>query len=278
MGGTLSLADAKERSFIDAPPRRDEHSSGVSWSAVIGGAFVAAAISLVMLALGAGFGLMAVSPWSGAGMSAAAAGWAAILWLVLNEAISCSLGGYLAGRLRTKWVAVHTDEVYFRDTANGFLVWAVAVVITAAYLVSSAAAMVGKPAPASGETKASVDPRAYFVDRLFRSDSPGSQSRDASLQAEATRILTVVLERPDSSSQDVSYLSKLVAAKTGVSEVDADKRVSEVVTEARRTEDTARQSASHLLLWTFVALLTGAFCASYAATIGGRQRDHVKAV
>jgi hypothetical protein len=231
-----------------------------------------------MLALGAGFGLMAVSPWSGAGMSAAAAGWAAILWLVLNEAISCSLGGYLAGRLRTKWVAVHTDEVYFRDTANGFLVWAVAVVITAAYLVSSAAAMVGKPAPASGETKASVDPRAYFVDRLFRSDSPGSQSRDASLQAEATRILTVVLERPDSSSQDVSYLSKLVAAKTGVSEVDADKRVSEVVTEARRTEDTARQSASHLLLWTFVALLTGAFCASYAATIGGRQRDHVKAV
>jgi hypothetical protein len=221
---------------------------------------------------------MAVSPWSGAGLSAAAAGWAAILFLIVNEAISCALGGYLAGRLRTKWVAVHTDEVYFRDTANGFLVWAVAVVITAVYLVSSAAAMVGKPGPAAGESKASVDPRAYYVDRLFRSETVGLPRIDASVEAEATRILTVVLERPESSSADMSYRSRLVAAKTGLNETAAGSRVSEVVTEARQAEDTARQSASHLLLWTFVALLTGAFCASVAATIGGRQRDHVPVV
>src|SRR5580704_5040642 len=117
-------------------PSKEAHSSGVSWGAVIGGAFVAAAVSLIMLALGAGFGLSAVSPWSNVGASAIGA--AAIVWLIVNEAISCALGGYLAGRLRTKWVSVHTDEVYFRDTANGFLVWAVAVVMTVTFLASAA--------------------------------------------------------------------------------------------------------------------------------------------
>ncbi len=275
MGSSLSFAGS-ERSSIEAP-KRDEHSSGVSWGAVMGGAFVAAAVSLIMLALGAGFGLMVVSPWSNAGVSAAAAGRVAILWLILNEAISCSLGGYLAGRLRTKWVAVHTDEVYFRDTANGFLAWAVAVVLTATFLVTSAASMVGNPAPSASE-KTSVDPRAYFVDRLFRSDPPASQVLDASQQAEAARILTVILQQTGPSTPDESYLSKLVAARTGLSEADAANRVSQVVTDARQAEDVARRAASRLLLWTFLALLIGAFCASYAATIGGKQRDHVKVI
>src|SRR5277367_2578664 len=99
----------------------DVHSAGVSWSAVIGGAFVAAAISLIMLALGAGFGLSAVSPWSNINASATAIDRAAIAWLIVTQIIACALGGYLTGRLRTKWVSVHTDEVFFRDTANGFL-------------------------------------------------------------------------------------------------------------------------------------------------------------
>jgi hypothetical protein len=275
MASSLSVAGS-ERTFIDAP-RRDEHLSGVSWGAVMGGAFVAAAVSLIMLALGAGFGLMVVSPWSSTGVSAAAAGRVAILWLILNAAISCSLGGYLAGRLRTKWVAVHTDEVYFRDTANGFLAWAVAVVLTATFLVSSAASMVGNPGPSASE-KASADPRAYFVDRLFRSDPPASQVVNASQQAEAARILTVILQQSEPSAPDESYLAKLVAARTGLSEPGANTRVSQVVTEARQAEDVARRAASHLLLWTFLALLIGAFCASYAATIGGKQRDHVKVV
>ena len=39
--------------------------------------------------------------------------------------------------------------------------------------------------------------------------------------------------------------------------------------------DEARRAGAKSLLWTFVALLMGAFCASVAATVGGRQRDHV---
>src|SRR3981081_3176855 len=128
--------------------RNEAHSSGVSWAAVIAGAFVAAALSLALLALGTGIGFSAVSPWANAGASASAIGWTAIGWLVLMQLIASSVGGYLAGRLRTKWVNVHTHEVYFRDTAHGFLVWAVGLVITAGFLTSAATSMIGGAARA----------------------------------------------------------------------------------------------------------------------------------
>src|SRR6202161_3377036 len=95
--------------------RNEAHSSGVSWAAVIAGAFVSAALAVILLSLGTGLGLSSVSPWSGAGASAAAVTAGAIIWLILMQAISCSMGGYLAGRLRTRWASIHTDEVYFRS-------------------------------------------------------------------------------------------------------------------------------------------------------------------
>src|SRR6202046_3679100 len=121
----------------------EANSSGVSWAAVIGGAFVSAALSLILLALGTGLGFSAVSPWSNTGVSASTIGKGAILWLILMQVIGSLMGGYLAGRLRTKWTKIHSDEVYFRDTAHGFLAWAVALVITAAFLASAAASMAG---------------------------------------------------------------------------------------------------------------------------------------
>jgi hypothetical protein len=263
-----------EPHFIATHETSHEHSSGISWSAVIGGAFVAASISLIMLALGAGFGLSEVSPWSNIGASAL--GTAAIVWLIVNEAISCALGGYLAGRLRTKWVAVHTDEVYFRDTANGFLVWAVAVVMTVTFMVSSASSMVGRSTPREASSDRPADPHAYFVNRLFRSETP--TPIDASLNTEAGLILANTLRQSDASGADQAYLAKLVATKTGLSHADAEKRVAEVTSEVRQAEDAARKTAARFLLWTFLALLIGAFTASYGATIGGRQRDHVKVI
>ncbi len=67
------------------------------------------------------------------GASASSVGRGAILWLIMVQVIASVMGGYLAGRLRTKWVNVHTDEVYFRDTAHGFLVWAVSLVLTTGF-------------------------------------------------------------------------------------------------------------------------------------------------
>ena len=101
-------------------------SSGVSWPAIIGGAFAAAALSLILLALGSGFGLASVSPWSNSGASLTSFTAMTAVWLIVVQWLASGLGGYLTGRLRTKWAGLHTHEVFFRDTANGFLSWAVA--------------------------------------------------------------------------------------------------------------------------------------------------------
>jgi hypothetical protein len=264
---------------------REAHSSGVSWAAVIAGAFVAAALSLALLALGAGFGLLSVSPWSNAGVSASTAGTAAIVWLIVIQIVASGVGGYLAGRLRTKWTAIHSDEVYFRDTVHGFLVWAVAVVITAAFLGSAASAMVGG-APMSAEMAGPEN--VYFVDTLFRSapgaanrpaaNGPAANAEDSAVRDEAAGILANALRQEGATASDRTYLAQLVSTRTGLSQNDAAQRVSDVIGQARQAADAARKATARLLLWTFLALLIGAFCASYAGTVGGRQRDHMKAV
>ena len=246
--------------------------SGVSWPAVVAGASVASALSLVMLSLGAGLGLSTLSPWSHPGTYAGTLGGAAILWLILNEIISSAMGGYLAGRLRTKWASVHTDEVYFRDTAHGFLVWAVAVVITAAFLGTAATAMVGE-APASTATQPQAGKYSYYVDSLFRGAPSSSDVSD-----QAGRIFTRAIQEGQFSNPDRAYLEQLVSAKTSLTPADAQARVAAVLDQAKTETNETRKAAAHVLLWLFVALLIGAFSASYAATIGGRQRDHVKAI
>lgn len=279
MGSSAGSVSYTESPLNGPSFNNDAHSSGVSWGAVIGGAFVAAALSLIMLALGAGLGLSSVSPWSNAGASAQTVSTAAIVWLIVIEFVACAMGGYLTGRLRTRWHAIHTDEVYFRDTANGFLVWAVALVITAAFLGSFASTMVGSAASATAAiAKSSVDPSGYFVDTLFRADPPSAVRTDPTGQAEAGRILANSLRQDGISAPDKNYLAQLVAAKTGISQADAQQRVTDVIADARQAEDSARKAAARLLLWTFIALLIGAFSASFAATIGGRQRDHMKLI
>ena len=260
------------------------HSAGVSWPAVMGGAFVTAATSLILLSLGTGLGLSSISPWANTGASASTIGTAAIVWVIMMQLIASAMGGYLAGRLRTKWVSIHSDEVYFRDTAHGFLAWAVAVVITAAFLASAAASMAGgamqagAPATATGAAAMANDADAYFVDMLLRSDHPSTAGNDSLVRAEFGRIFAHALLHNDLPAADQAYLAQLVSARTGLNPADADKRVSDVVAQARQAADTARKAAAYLSLWIFVALLVGAFSASLSATFGGSQRDHVVVV
>jgi hypothetical protein len=267
----------------------EANSSGVSWAAVIAGAFVAAALSVILIALGAGLGLSSVSSWSNVGASASTIGKTTIIWLIFVQIVASAMGGYLAGRLRTKWASIHTDEVYFRDTAHGFLVWAVGLVITASLLGSAAVSMAGGSTQMGSAESSMVggdgntnggrlDTNGYFVDALLRSDNPSLAENGVPVRAEIGRILVNGLRKQDLPAADQTYLARLVAARTGLSQSDAAKRVSDVLTDARQAADTARKAVAHSLLWMFIALLIGAFCASYAATIGGRQRDHVKLV
>src|ERR1700733_1529167 len=149
MEQTIESASPYHVGIPELPITNEARVSGVSWSAVIAGRFVTAALSLIQLALGAGLGFSSVSIWSNVGASVSTIGMVAILWLVVMQIISSSMGGYLAGRLRTKRANIHTDEVYFRDTAHGFLTWAVALVITAAFLASAATSMAGSAASSS---------------------------------------------------------------------------------------------------------------------------------
>lgn len=274
----------------DAPPEvvmNEASGSGVSWAAVIAGAFVTAALSLILLQLGSGLGFASVSPWRGAGASAATIGAGAIVWFIFIQIVGGATGGYIAGRLRTKWNRLHTDEVYFRDTAHGFLAWCVAFVLTAAFLTSAAVFMTGQVyegvAPSSdrrGTAQAlpGADTTGYFADYLFRSERPNPDVNDAATRGEAGRILTNAIQQKELPPEDSAYLARLVSAKTGMNEREAGRRVSEVFTAARGAADAARRALAQLLIWGFVGLLIGAFCASCSATVGGRLRDNLRAV
>lgn len=281
MASSVPLRSLRE--IDDSYALTEARSSGVSWPAVFAGAFVAAALSLILLALGTGVGLSAGALWANAGASATAIGAGAIIWLIVAEAIASSIGGYLAGRLRTKWTSIHSHEVYFRDTAHGFLVWAVAVVATAAFLGVAAASMAGAAATgatsggASGAADArSLNPNQYFADALFRTPNPAADRNTTASADEANLILMRGLRNGSLSADDATYLAQLVSARTGLSPSAAAQRVQDVFSEDLAATAAARKAVAHSLYWLFVALLIAAYCASHAATIGGRQRDRVQ--
>src|SRR6202041_2119720 len=160
--------------LTEIPGRNEAFSAGMSWPAVVGGAFVAASLSLILLTLGTGLGLSVVSPSLSLSEAASRVGMGAIAWLIITQIIAFSFGGYVAGRLRTKWVQVHTDEVFFRDTANGLLVWAVGFVVAAVFLASTASNILARqrgeqqPVQTSEVATPLLNPNNYAIDTLFR--------------------------------------------------------------------------------------------------------------
>ena len=318
-----SPLDPREPGYALADRHADTVSSAtsaVSWGAIAAGAAAGAALSLILLILGVGLGLSSVSPWSFEGISAASFGVSTIVWLTLTQLLSSAMGGYLAGRLRTKWMDTHTDEVYFRDTAHGFLAWAVASLATAALLTSAigsilsggiqagtsvvggvantatvAAGGIAASGKMASEDRGSM---AYFVDSLFRRDGSAAAARStgAAMPAEASertmtleasevgRIFMNVSRSEPLPPEDIRYVGQLVAQRTGVSQQEAEKRVTDVYARAQAklhnaevaakdAADKARKASAYAALWMFVSLLIGAFIASLAATYGGRQRD-----
>jgi hypothetical protein len=323
--------------------------SATSWGAVVAGAVGAAALSLVLLILGVGLGLSAVSPWAGAGTSAAALGVAAIAWLTVTQLAASGLGGYLAGRLRTRWAGTHGDEVFFRDTAHGFLAWALATLLSAALLGSVSGRIVGTgaqvaaqaggvagvaqadapgliyrieallrvppagtaapaaPAPADAASAAApgmaaasapapTDPSAPATAAgpdnapAPRADGPAlgapTAAAGAAPIAEIARILSHHASAATLPADDLRHIGQLIAQRTGLSTPEAEKRVADAFArlqaeardaeaQARQAADEARRASAVTSLWLVVSLLAGAFVASFAATLGGRQRDLV---
>jgi hypothetical protein len=278
--------------------------SGVSWGAIFAGAAAAAALSLVLFILGSGLGLASISPWSY--NSAAAIGISTILWISFTQLAASAVGGYMAGRLRIRWASIHSDEVYFRDTAHGLLAWAVATLLTAMLAGGAlraamsgaidAGASVAKATAAAGAAGAAgaaregadsgLNPVDYFSDMLLRSEKAPNDAGGANVRAEVGRIFANSIQSGNLATDDRTYLAQVVAARTGMPLPDAEKRVDDVYTKvgtnvanakakAREAADTARKATAGAALWMTVALLLGAFVASLAATFGGKLRDDV---
>jgi hypothetical protein len=277
--------------IVDAQP-------AVSWPAIAAGAVSAAALALLLIAFGAGLGLSAISPWSDSGVSASSFKTGTGIYLVIVAVMSSAIGGYLAARLRTKWVGAHTHEVFFRDTAHGFIAWAFATLLSASALSSVTGYLAnGTAAGVSGaavQATRSVNPADIYVDKLFRpgtaaqpasasASSPGAGNPNPTApsgvnpnqsRAEVLRLWTASFhDNQDLSAADRTYVAQVVAARTGMSQADAEKRVNDVVTEAKTAADTARKGAAKLSFWLTAAMLLGAFAASLAAVEGGSLRD-----
>jgi hypothetical protein len=258
--------------------------SAVSWASVAAGAVVAAAVSLALFALGAGLGLSSVSPWADSGVSATTFKNASGIYLVIVAVMSSAIGGYLAARLRTKWTGIHSNEVFFRDTAHGFIAWAFATVLSASLLAAAATHIVagaasGVAPAADAAAQGSINPSQVFVDRLFRTEQAATPPAGASGNNGATRAEVLRLWTPsfrdngDLAAADRTYVARLVATQTGMSQADAERRVNDVITEAKAAADRARSGAAKLAFWMTAALLFGAFAASLAAVEGGQLRD-----
>jgi len=292
-------------------PNLESNRSGVSWGAVFAGGVAAASVTLILLALGAGLGFSSISPWAGDSMSAAGLAVAAGIWLVVVQWLSSIVGGYVAGRLRTKWADHHSDEVFFRDTAHGFLAWGVATILMVGFTVYAGAAAVSGVASTVGSaasTAAESPASAYALDQLFRTN-PGAapagttaapagttttetattttpaepaanaQPREdvSASRAEAGRILgRAVTGTGDDADQ--AYLAQLVSQQTGLSPDEAKQRVEQVVASAKEAADKARKASAYAAIITALTLMVGAFIAAVGGALGGRYRDELSTV
>lgn len=249
----------------------------VSWAAIIGGALTAAAVSLVLLILGSAYGLSTVSPWSSPETITSITAKTAI-WLIVMQWAGSGIGGYLAGRLRNPSVATPLDEVFFRDTAHGFLTWVVATLLTATILASTVATITGGGVKAAAFTNAArpapeSDRTGYAIDTLFRSNTPNAAVPAPEARMEATRIFVLGLKDGALTPEDKNYLTQVVAARTGLDQAAASQRVDNVLAKWNATKEEARKNAMHAALYIALSMVVGAFIASATAALGGRHRD-----
>jgi hypothetical protein len=270
--------------------------SAVTWSAILAGAAVALASSVVLLSLAAGLGFLSLKPAESGGPSASTGIVVIAISLVVIQWVSSGLGGYLAGRLRVRWSGVHPHEVFFRDTAHGFVAWAVATLVASILIVGSAGSiiggaakmvsgLVGQAASGAGQGAASNSSlpsliSGYDTDSLFRPSAPNANAASQDMRSEAGRILTQGLTGRDFPAADRSYLAQMVATQAGLSQQDAEKRVDDTIARVRAAKDRAAQLAADaakaavsVSIFTFLSMVVGAFIACIAAALGGKWRD-----
>jgi hypothetical protein len=258
-----------------APAERETMAPAyLSWSSIVAGALVAAAVSFVLISFGSAIGLAVASPsssWRDTSFLLALLGG---LWLLLTSLASFGLGGYLAGRLRRSWGAKISHEVEFRDGIHGLLAWGIAIII-GAFLALAATKTVAPRSELTTPTATTAEPLlAFELDRLFRSSGkPADTSNDSQIRAQAARIITSGLGHSGMAPEDRAYLVRLVETRTGLSQPDAETRVGQAIAQSTDAIKRARRAAVVLAFMIGASLILGAAVAWLASTSGGQHRD-----
>jgi hypothetical protein len=279
--------------------------SFVEWGAVLAGAFLAAAISFVLLTFGAAIGLSATSPWPNSGVSAKLIATLAVLWAMMQQIGAFMVGGYVAGRMRSRWHEPTQHEIEFRDGLHGGLVWAVGIVIGAALVMATAGAaaktgidVAGRAAGAASVTALSTtEPMDAVLDSMLRpttvAQAPSGSTPPAAAapaptasrarstaassdetRAEMARILASAVAGGSLSDQNRAYLAQIVVQRSGLSQQEAERRVNEAFTAAREAADKARKAAILTGFVTAASLIISFGAAWWAAIRGGQHRDN----
>lgn len=262
--------------------------SYVDWPAIIAGVLLASAISIVFISFGSAIGLNFLD-FDGEGASPIWVGIAAASWFLWVQISSFMAGGYLTGRMRRRHFDASEHESDVRDGAHGLLVWAGAAVLGTVIAIGgigAAANAVGNVAATATEATAnaaegSIDPNAYFIDTLFRSNQPAAVADTTSARAEAGRIFAqAALGDGTVAAEDKTYLANVVAANTGLTPEEASARVDQVAAnvEAARQKaiEAARIARNTGIIGAFLiaaSLLISAIGAYWAAQKGGNHRD-----
>jgi hypothetical protein len=265
--------------------------SAVSWPAILSGAVAAAALSFVLLVIGTGLGFASLSPWANSGIDVRMLDIATIAWIVIAPTVASIVGGYLCGRLRTRWLQTHTNEVRFRDAAHGFLTWAIATVGTAA-LVSVTLNFINQRSPQLSMIQDLAIPNDYYVSKLFRKGPNASieilrSQAQNSILVESNLIFAKSLSTGQVAKDDRLYLIQQIKYFSGTSEEEAEKRLRDTFSDAqaqteestsmaKRSFDQARKRTAYASMWLFISLLCSAIAASSAAIVGGQRRDKIE--
>jgi hypothetical protein len=255
------------------------HIPYVQWGPVIAGALAAAALALVLHSFAGAIGL-AVTSTAPTWRDASIALWILSgLYLILVALAAYGLGGYVAGRLRARLSPATPDEIEFRDGVHGLLVWAIATLLSASLLLGAASSATRLAAPSGGSvgpatSVAGENIIAFDIDRLFRGERRGGEADVAYTRAEAARILLTSSSHSGVMADDRSYLTRLVAARTGLGQPDAERRVDTAIARAKENIARARRSTVILAFMVGAAALLGAAAAWFAAGVGGQHRDN----
>lgn len=261
----------EERSYpgVAAAPRY------LAWTPAVAGALIAAALSSVLIAFGAAIGL---------GVASSAPTWrdaSVALWLlsgiylILVALVSFGVGGYVAGRIRTGLPALESADAEQRDGLHGLAAWAIAVVLTVLLTAVVASATLARtPSARTVPSASAAEPMlSYELDRLFRPARRAPNAESAMERAEAGRILLTSSSHNGVAAEDRTYLVQLVTAIAGLAGADAERRVDNVIANAKTAIARSRRSAIIAAFSIAASILLGAVVAWFAAIEGGRHRD-----